>query len=285
MMLVTGATGNVGAAAVAELLAAGAAVRAFVRDPVRAGERLAPGAAIVTGDFDDRDSIDAAVAGVDALLLSSADGPDKVDHETRLIDAAVAAGVRRIVKVSTMGAEAGSPLPPFDWHGRIEAHLAASGVSAVVLRSCFYMTNLLAAADTVRAASAIIAPASGAKIAMIDPRDTGAVAAAALVSDSYDGRTLELSGPAAITYEDIADAITRLSGRPVRFVGVPDEAARAALTDAGMPPWLVQHLGALFPLLRHGAMAATTDTVRAVTGRSPRTFEMFAADHARVFSV
>jgi uncharacterized protein YbjT (DUF2867 family) len=150
MILVTGATGNVGAAVVAELVAKGEAVRAFVRDEARARERLGDDVELFVGDFDDVASIDRAVRGARSVFLSSADHPNKPKHESAVIDVARAAGVRRVVKTSTVGAEEGSPLPPFDWHGRIEAHLRASGIPSVVLRSYFYMTNLLASAEPVR---------------------------------------------------------------------------------------------------------------------------------------
>ena len=145
-VMVTGATGNVGGAAVRELIARGVAVRALVRDPAA---DLPAGVEVAVGDLDDAASIRAALDGVDRVLLSSGDGPHKVQQETAVIDSA--ANVELLVKASTIGARAGSPLAPFDWHGRSEEHLRRSGVPHVVLASGFYMTNLLAAAEPVRA--------------------------------------------------------------------------------------------------------------------------------------
>lgn len=284
MILITGATGNVGAATVAELLASGHSVRAFARDAGRARARLGDGVAVAAGDFDDAASIARALDGVDAVLLSSADQPDKPRHEIAVIDAAKAAGVSRIVKVSTRGAAADSPLPPFDWHGRIEEHLLRSEIPSVILHSNFYMTNLLASAPMIAATGSLIAPAAGAKVAMIDPRDTGAVAAVALTAGAYDGTTLEPTGPEAITYEQIAEHLSAATGRTIPFVAVPDEASHAALLEAGMPGWLVAHLDHLFPLLRQGEMAEPTDVVRLVTGREPRSFAAWANDHAAAFA-
>src|SRR5919197_739452 len=129
-VLVTGATGNVGSAVVRELL-----------------ERGEP----VFGDFAAPASVRRALEGVHRLFLSSGDGPLKVGHETAVIDAAAAAGLELVVKASTLGADAASPLPGLAYNGRIEDHLRASGLPAVNLRSSFYMTNLLAAAEQVRA--------------------------------------------------------------------------------------------------------------------------------------
>lgn len=283
MILVTGATGNVGSAVVAELREKGEAVRAFVRNEQHGRERLAAGVDLSVGDFEDPASIARALEGVDTVFLSSADQPNKVQHETSVIDAAAAAGVNRIVKTSTVGAEAGSALPPFDWHGRIEGHLRASRIPSVVLHSYFYMTNLLASAESVRQSGKLFAPLGGAKIAMIDPRDTGAVAAVALTTNAYDGKTLDLSGAEAVTYEQVAEGLSAATGRTVEFVNISDEAARQTFVDIGVPAWLIRHFDHLFPLLRSGAVATPTDGVRAVTGRDPRSFVVWARDHAAAF--
>ncbi|MCA1832198.1 MAG: SDR family oxidoreductase [Actinomycetota bacterium] len=283
MILVTGATGNVGSAVVAELTAKGETVRALVRDEKRARERLGKDVELAVGDFEDAASIVRVLAGVDAVFLSSADQPKKVAHETAVIDAAHRASVRRIVKASTVGAEKGSPLPPFDWHGRIEEHLRASGIPSVVLHSFFYMTNLLGSAQPVQQMGKLFAPLGGAKIAMIDPRDTAAVGAAALTTDAYEGKTLELSGPESVTYEQVAEELSAAIGRAVEFVNIPDEAARQTFTEMGFSDWLITHFDHLFPLLRSGVVAQPTDTVRAVTGREPRSFAAWAKDHAEMF--
>ena len=146
-VLVTGATGNVGSSVVPELLQEGEGVRAFVRDPAAARQRLGDQVELTVGDLSDPDSIRRAMEGVDRVFLSSGDGPQKVEHETAVIDVAAEAGVRRVVKVSTVRAAAGSPLPGFDWNGRIEDHLRGSGMPFTILQSTFYMTNLLAAAE------------------------------------------------------------------------------------------------------------------------------------------
>lgn len=284
MILVTGATGNVGAHVVSELAMRGASVRAFVRDPARARALLGEDVALAEGDFADARSLRAAMQGVERVFLSSADGLDKVAYETAVIDAAVAAGVRLIVKCSTIGAAVGSSLPPFDWHARIEERLMRSGATSVVLRSCFFMTNLLAAAEQVRETGQLVAPAGEGRIAMIDPRDTAAVAARILLEPAPDAGELVLTGPEAITYADVAAELSRAAGTNVAFVDVGDDAMREALVAAAMPDWLVRHLGALYPLIRADGLAGTSETVLELTGHSPRSFADFAQDHAHVFT-
>lgn len=107
MILITGATGNVGSQVARELAVRGVAARAFVRDGTRARELLGDGVGIVEGDFADLDSLRRALAGAEKVFVSSVDGPDKVAHETAVIDAAAAAGVQLLVKCSTIGAKVG----------------------------------------------------------------------------------------------------------------------------------------------------------------------------------
>jgi len=248
-VLVTGATGNVGAHVVGELRNRGANVRAFVRDPRRAVERLGGDVELAVGDF----------------------------------DAAAQAWAQRIVKLSSLSADIGSPIMFSDAHARIEHHLRACPVPSVVLNSSFLMSNLFTSAGTIRHAGQLFAPADDAKIAMIDPRDVAAAAAVVLLDDGHDGQAYVLTGPQAITYADVAAYLSAATGRPVGFVNVPDEAARAGMLESGAPDWMADTLVVLFGELRRGIAAQTTDSVRILTGREPRGFAQFARDHRAIF--
>jgi uncharacterized protein YbjT (DUF2867 family) len=284
MIVVTGATGNAGSEVVRALIARGARVRAFVRDPGKARAVLGGDVELAVGDFADPRSVRAAVEGADALLLSCADDPGRVGWETAAIDAAVAAGVRRIVKLSAMAAEPGSPVAFWDWHGQVERHLRASGAGWVILRASWYMTNLLAAAPQVAAEGCLYAPAGEARIAMIDPRDVGAAAAEVLSSPGHEGHTYLLTGPRAITYAEVAAELSAATASTVEFVDVPGDAARQAMIGDGLPGFVAGQLVAMFDRLRQGAGAQVTDAVETLTGSAPRDFAAFAADHARLFT-
>src|SRR5688572_21033812 len=283
MILVTGATGSTGSEVVRALLDRGARVRAFVRDPDKARQLLGDGVQLRSGDFADPDSVRAALEGVETVFLSCADDPRRVEWETSAIDAAAAAGVGRIVKLSTVGAAPGAPVAFWDWHGRVEQHVREADVAAVVLRSSFYMTNLLAAAGQVAHESRLTAPAGDARVAMIDPRDVGAAAAAVLTTAGHDGQTYVLTGPAAITYAEVTSALSAATGRAVDFVDVPDEGARQAMIEADLPGFVAEQLVKIFQQLRQGVGAPLTDTVERLTGRPPRDFAAFARDHVRLF--
>lgn len=285
LVLVTGATGNVGSRVVAELRARGVPVRAFVRDAARAAGLLGGAVELAAGDLDDPVSIRRALAGVDRIVLSSRNHPRQREHESNVIDAAAAAARPWIVKLSTVGAEVGSPLAFWDCHGRIEEHLRRSGLPATVLRSHFYMSNLLDSAGAIRATGKLFAPARGARLPMVDPGDVAAVAARVLTDDDragHVGRTYHLTGPEAITFDDVAEHLSAATGRTIDFVDVPDPAARESLVESGMPPWMVENLLILFGILRDGRWSPTDD-VRALTGRAPRAFAEFAREHAAAF--
>lgn len=283
-VLVTGATGTVGSRVVRELQDRGVPVRAFVRDPDKAISLLGRDFDLAVGDFSDPQSLRRALDGVERLFLACGNVPAQLEYENNAIDAAAQAGVQRIVKLSFVGAAVGSSLVFWDWHGRIEQHLRGSGVPAVILRPSTYMSNVLGAAETIKHAGKLFAPAAGAWVAMIDPSDVASCAAAALTEDGHAGNTYVLTGPEAITYRDVAEHLSAATGRTIDFVHLPDAAARQGLAQAGTPDYMVDFLIMLFGALRQGAAAQTTDTVRTLTGREPRTFAEFARHHAHLFA-
>jgi uncharacterized protein YbjT (DUF2867 family) len=282
-ILVTGATGNVGGHVVRALTERGAAVRGFVRDRHKAGRILGPEVDLAVGDFADRGSLDRALSGIDRLFLACGNVPDQVECENAAIDAAAAAGVSRVVKLSGPDAAVDSPLIFERRHGQIERHLATTGLSPVLLRPRTYMTNLFAYAETIAQTGMLFAPAGSAAISFVDPRDVAEVAAECLTGDGHDGRTYTLTGPEAITFHRVADELSAATGRPVAYVDVPDADARRAMIDAGLPAMVADAVVAIFAAQRAGSMATTTATVRELLGREPRSIREFARDHAAMF--
>lgn len=284
MILVTGATGNAGAEVVRALLEKGQPVRAFVRDPIKAESLFGEPAELAPGDFAEPDSVRAALDGVDSVFLSGADDPRRVAWEMDAIDMAAAAGVRRIVKLSSIVAQPGAPVAFWDWHGQIEQHLRASGLATTILRANAFMSNVLAGADRVAHEGRLFAPAGEATIAMIDPRDVGAAAAAVLTTPGHDGKTHVLTGPEAITYEQAAADLSVATGREVEYIDVPDEAAKQAMIEGGLPEFVAKEIVQVFVMLRQGVGRQVTPTVEELTGSPARDFASFARDHARLFA-
>jgi uncharacterized protein YbjT (DUF2867 family) len=284
MILVTGATGQAGSEVVRALQEHGHDVRAFVRDPDKAYSLFGDTVELATGDLADPRAVRAALEGSEQVVLSGPDDPLRVEWESSLIDAAASMGVRRIVKISSIVAEPGSAVAFWDWHGQVEHHLRESGVSAVILRSSFYMSNLLASADQVALEGRLYAPAGEARIAMIDPRDVGAAAAAVLSATGHDARTYVLTGPEAITYGQVAVALSAATARQVEFIDVPDDIATQGMIQSGLPGFAAEQIVNVFAMLRLGVAEQVTATVESLTGRPPRDFASFARDHAGLFA-
>jgi uncharacterized protein YbjT (DUF2867 family) len=279
MILVTGATGNVGRHVVRELQDRGVPARAFVRDERKAAEVLPKGVELEFGDFADASSVTRALDGVNQVYLAS-NGPGQREYEGRVVETAMRAGVRRIVKLSSW-VDWGTSL--WDWNVDCERQLRATPIPAVVLRPTFLMANLLASRDSIREQGKLFAPAEGARVAWIDPRDVAAVAATILEGGGPEEQTYVLTGPEAITYDEIAETLTAVVGRPIEFVPVSDEVAHEAFLGAGLPEWAAGALVALFQRLREGVQDVTTDVVQRLTGREPCTVAEFLRDHVDVF--
>lgn len=283
-ILVTGATGNVGSRVVQELRERDADVRAFVRDQGKASAMIGDGVELAVGDFGDPESVRRSMEGVEGVFLACSNQASQVEHETRVIDAAKEMGVRRIVKLSALGAEIDSPIAFWSWHARIEDHLRASEVPFVILRPSFSMANLLASAEAVQYTGKLFVPAGDAGISMIHPQDVGAAASVSLIADRQEGETYTLTGPEAITFEGVAGHLSEAVGREIEYLNVPDEAALQGMTEQGLPEFVAGQIVAVFGVLRGGAQALTTDTMQALTGREPHSFAEFAREHARWFA-
>lgn len=119
---------------------------------------------------------------------------------------------------------------------------------------------------------------------MVDPADVAVAAATAITGRVLADTTYCLTGPAALTFHEVADQLSAAIGRPVGYVDVPDAAAQTAMVEAGMPEWLARNLVILFGLMRDGAAATVTDDVQSLIGRAPRGFADFACEHAELFS-
>ena len=277
-ILVTAATGKVGKQLIHELSSVpGVTVKAAVRDASKA----APGAATVRFDFDDAATWTPAFAGIDALFLVTPPWhPREVEIGKAVITAAIQAGVKRIVKLSAMGAENVDAFA----HKAVDAFLAGAGVEYTVLKPTFFAQNFSEMhAATIRATGSFFLAAADGKTCFIDTRDIAAVAAKALLEPGHHGKTYEITGPRALDHHEVAAILSAASGRTITYVPVSPEQAEAGMRQAGFPDAGVQGLLLLMSFVRAGYTAHPTTTVRDVLGREPIAFERYAADHADAF--
>lgn len=281
-ILVTGATGTIGGRVVRALIDAGHTPVALVRTADRA-QSLPPGAEPAVADFADPAALGTAMRGVDRVFLASPNAPEQVAWELGVIDAAAAAGVTRIVKLSARGVDAESPVAFWRWHAEIEAYLRASRIPSVALRPGFSMANILGHADEVRDLGILPAPALDAPVAMIHPQDVADVAARLLLADELPDDHMELTGPEAVTFEQVARHISRLADRGVSYLPCSDEQVTTSLGGRGVPPFVISQILAIFDALRDGGQATSTDAVTRVTGRRGGTLEEFLREYSQAF--
>jgi uncharacterized protein YbjT (DUF2867 family) len=278
MLLVTGATGNIGRELTAALEERGAEVRLLVRDPTRA----AGSAERVVADLDDPATLPAAFHGVDRLfLLTPGTGLTQTEHA---VAAARAAGVRHIVQLSSFNV-LGDPMPAMGrWHHDREELVRASGIAATILRPGGFMTNALDWLPTIREGGFVLDPIGPGRYAPIDPADIAAVAAVALTEDGHQGRAYVLTGEETFTIVEQVRILSTAIGRDleVRPVASPEEAVRSRFPH-GAPPALAAALVEGFALMRADTSGFRTDTVRRLLGRAPRTFADWCARNAHRF--
>ncbi len=283
MILITGAGGTVGTALVDTLKQTSTRFRVAHRDAKKLADARAAGLDAVAIDYDQPATIGPAVDGVEVLFLLGAGGRGQAEGETRVVEAAARAGVRKIVKLSVWAA-AGEGYAFAKIHRQVERAIEASGMRWVHLRANGFMQNFVHhMADSIRAQGAFFNPAGDAAISHVDVRDIAEVARVALTSAAHDGEALELSGPRAFAYAEAAETLSRLLERPIRYVPTTEDASRGAMVGVGMPAFHAEYLLDLYRFYRGGAGAPVSDAVRRVLGRNPTPFETFARDHASAF--
>ncbi|MEU4144724.1 NAD(P)H-binding protein [Streptomyces parvulus] len=285
MILVTGATGVVGREVVRGLagvsVAGGAGVRVMVRDVARLGV-VAGGVEVVRGDFGDAVSLGEALRGVERAFLLTV-GVGGGDDE-RFLRAARAAGVGHVVKVSAAAvADGGADDAVTRWQRGAEGLLRESGLGWTVLRPRSFMSNALAWAGSVVSEGVVRGLYGGSVNACVDPRDVAAVAVCALTERGHLGRVHTVTGPRAVSAVEQTTVLGRVLGRRLRFEELSLAGARRALARR-YPGEVVEALLAGAERQRAGAKAGVQDTVRRVTGRAPRSFAQWAADHREAFA-
>ncbi len=283
MILVIGATGKVGRQVVGALKARGAAFRVTSRDPLKAAQTLGAGTAIVEADYTRPETLKPALAGVNRLFLLCGPNQHKAELEIAMVDAAKAAGVRHIVKLSVYGADERSSATVMRDHRRIERHIEALGLAWTHLRPNLFMQHFLSHAGAIKAEGVIHAPLERARVSVVDTRDIGAVAAAALTEKGHEGRAYELTGPAAPSYDEIAASFSTQLGRPIRYDNISAEAAHQRMRAAGSAEWHAEVLGEIFAFFRAGEGARISDAIERVTKQRARSMEDFIRDHLAQF--
>ena len=277
---IAGATGRVGSALIARLASDTLDLVALTRNPGAA--RQLSGTSSVMADFDTPLTLDAAMCGVERLFLAHGSSPRQVSNEIALIDAAVAAGVSHIVKLSAMGPP--SKLHPFDWHMQIEAHLSMSDVGYTVIRPTSFV-DIMAQAGAPVAGGTWGGAAGDGLVNFIDTRDVAAVARIALLDNTYVAaqRAYHLTGPKPVSMAEIAAELSRLLGRTVSYRRRSSAEQREVLLASGLGEPTAEILLGLDRLFLESALAETTSTVADLTGSAPTSVADWLGENVELF--
>ena len=278
MILVTGATGTVGRELVRQLLEGGHQVRVLVRDERRLGA-LAARVQVSTGNLDDPASLRPALSGISRVFLLTS----RTQQDAGVLAAAKEAGAGHIVKLSTQ--EAGwVPVEGHGfWHREREELIQASGLAWTFLRPTMFMNTALQWADSIKSQHSVYSPMGTGQLAPVAPADVAAVAAVALTAAGHEGYGYELTGGQLMSAADMAVVLSDVLGQPIRYIDIPEDAARQQMHQAGLPDYVTHGLLETYRMVRAGRFAYTTDTVARVTGRPPRTFRHWCERHRADF--
>jgi uncharacterized protein YbjT (DUF2867 family) len=279
LVLVTGAAGNVASRLVRRLSSRGVPVRAFVRSTD--AKPSGAGVEVFEGDLADRERVRTAMKGVSKVYLLAA-GTSSVELEASVIDAAAAESVEHIVKHSVQGAQYEGALIP-KWHRAGEKRIEATKIPWTFLRPGSFASNALGWAGMLKTGDAVYGPFGDVALPVIDPEDIAAVAEKVLTEPGHEGKAYDLTGPEALTTAEQVAIVGKVLGRKLSYVNVPDDAARKAMVDMGMPTAYADAMIDLVKLLRGLGRIEPTAAVRQVLGRAPTSFGAFVEANAAAF--
>ncbi|MEU7653342.1 SDR family oxidoreductase [Micromonospora taraxaci] len=266
---VTGATGRLGRLVIGQLLDSGvpaAEIAAVVRSPEKAADLAARGVEIRKANYDDPSTLPGAVAGVRRLLLISGDTPgQRVPQHTAVIDAAKLAGVERLVYTSILKADTTTnPLAPE--HKATEEVLAASGLTYTVLRNGWYTENYTDQLPQYLGSGTILGATGGSKISAATRADYAAAAVAALTREEAGNAVYELGGT-SFTFDELAEAVTEVTGTPVAHRDLSAAELASALENVGLDAGTAGFVAALDHSIAIGELVTDSDDLSRLIGR------------------
>lgn len=278
---ITGATGQLGGLVVQGLLKRGlhpGEIRASVRDVAKAGELQVRGVDVRRGDFDDPQALTKAFADTDVLMIISTDRIGaRVEQHRRAVEAAVKAGVNRIVYtsvVSMQGGEGASPIAAD--HRATEQIIREAGVPYTFLRNSFYAEYMLAPVIQGLAMGVFVTSAGEAKLGAAARTDMAEAAAVVVSTEGHENQTYEITYPRVWDYREAVDVVRRVSGRPLEFRNVADEELVQILRGAGLPESSVQMAVGMNRMQREGDLSKTSGDLERLLGRPVTSLEELA---------
>jgi uncharacterized protein YbjT (DUF2867 family) len=278
-IVIAGATGMIGSLVADALSARQVPFRAMIRPGADDPFAEDPLITRVDGGFDDPKSLRGALAGADRAFLLTNSSERAEQQQLAFVDAARAAGVSHLVKLSQFAADPKASGRFQRYHAAVEHAIEESGLSWTFVRPNLIMQAYLPLAPMI-AGGTLSTPIRQAPVSIVDARDIAAVAAVALTEPGHQGAAYSVTGPAAITHEQIAASLGRVVGHAVDFSPAVPEEFFAALQAMHMPTWQAEGLVEDYAHYERGEAALVSPDVERVTGTPPRTFDTFADDYA-----
>ncbi len=280
MILITGASGNVGKEVLRQIVRTPAQVRAAFQSPSKAAGAPS-GVDIVIMDFNRPETLQAALKDVERVFLVGPPTDDLPALERKAVDEIKRSGVRHLVKLSAMGGRAAT-FP--GQHADSEDYIKRTGIAFTFLRPNGFMQNFVNYnAGTINTQNAFYGCQGEGKVSHIDVRDIAAVAVKTLTEDGHEEKTYTLTGPAALSNADVAQILSDDLAREIRYVDLPEEQFKQALLGASIPAWSADALCDLQRLYREGGASAVTSEVEQILRRKPTSFEQFSRDYQQAF--
>jgi len=282
MILITGASGSVGKAVLQEAIRKESKVRAMYRSKEEAA-KAPSGCVAVLADYADKQSLRKALDGVNSVYVVCSPIPQLVELESNMLDASKEAGVKHVVLNSALGA-GDYPKSFPGWHRKVEDKLKGMGLRYSILRPNGFLQNIVAYnAPSIRTQGAFYAAMGDAKVSYLDVSDIAVVAVKAAQGEAHAGKTYELNGPEAISNQELAKRISRVAGRAVDYVDIPESAQREAMLGMGMPEWQVTALLELQQYYKQGGGAKTDGLLESLIERTPVTLDQYLTANAKEF--
>jgi uncharacterized protein YbjT (DUF2867 family) len=275
-ILLTGATGNVGAEVIRLLQQQNCHVVAAVRNPDKAQQILGNNIDCVPFDFTNSNTFTSAFLGVNKLFLVRPPALANLSKDIApALQAAIAAGVEHIVFLSILGAERNKVVP----HSQIERYINELGIKFTFLRASFFMQNLNTTHREDIKNGELFLPAGNGKTSFIDVRDIAAVAVRALIEDGHSNRAYPLTGNEALTYYEVADIFTSVLGKQIRYTNPSLLKFIWVMRSRGLKLDFVLIMAAIYTTARLGLAGAVTPDTEQLLGRPPLTMRQYVEDY------
>ncbi|MES0828370.1 NmrA family NAD(P)-binding protein [Ruegeria sp. SCP11] len=283
-ILVIGGTGNIGTPLVGLLKDSAENYKVLARSDESAASLAAQNVPTIRGALGEWSGIETALGGIDTVSLLSSPSPDMPNLHKGLIDRAVSAGVRKIVRLSAEPANDAEGLPMYEDHADADAYLQASGLEYVILRPHYFMQNIVEMHAGYMKNNGMFAQYLGnARIPMVDTRDVARAAFIALTSNEFNGEIYEITGPRAISYYDVAKAFSNALGKDIQYVSMSYEEQKAGLEALGLPDMITTTVMTLFKRWADAGERPATQVFEEMTGQIATDIDVFATDAAQQF--